>query len=427
MVKMFMCDRRAFLGIFNRKGISLIAVVIIMLIVATLALVVVSTMSSGNISSITDMQAQQAFYLAQAGLEWYMEELENDSDWSSPPPTVTDQPYGAGTYSVSYINPSTRVTHTETSAESIDVTATGKVTGWDGNNVQRVITHTVTKSTGSDTFADFAIFFGGGDGTYDFYIDKEQTITGDIFVNGDLEIDKDCTITGDIIVTGTTDIHEDTTVSGTVTEGADPPANQPTLATAYYDDLIITASGEPEGNVTYNNDTLSGIDYVNGNVTIKNELDGSGTIVATGTISIRKTADIGDNITLIADSDLTMGKNGDVGESVTFYSSSLVQIANGVVLGSGAGTNEGVVLLSPKDIVLKKNITITGFIFGANEVDIDKPNLTLRGNLCGGIFTELDNGAVITKDDTKVDFGSIQGFDTGASTTITISYWQESL
>lgn len=422
MVKMFMYSRRVFRGIFNNSGISLIAVTIIMLITATLALVIASTMSSENISSMTDMQAQQAFYLAQAGLEWYMEELENDSDWSSPPSTVTDQSYGAGTYSVSYANEAT---------DSIDVTATGKVTGWDGNDVQRVITHHAEKSTGGITFADYAIFFGGGDGTYDFYIDKEQTITGDIFVNGDLEIDEDCTITGNVSATGEIEIDEDTNVSGTVTEYVDPPATQPTLTTTYYDDLITTAAGQPAGNRTFEAETISGTEYVNGDVTIDDYIDGSGTIVATGTITINRWTDVGldagDEITLIADGILSMGRDGNVGKNETFYSSSLVQIANGVVLGADAGTNEGVVLLSPQDIILKKNITITGFIFGANEVDIDKPNLTLTGNLCGGILTELDDGAVITKDDTKVSHGSIQGFNTGAVVTITISSWQESL
>jgi len=71
--------------ISNNKGLSLAAVVIVMLIVSTLALLTASFMSSGNISAITDMQAEQAFFIANAGMECYLELLEADSDWSTPP------------------------------------------------------------------------------------------------------------------------------------------------------------------------------------------------------------------------------------------------------------------------------------------------------------------------------------------------------
>lgn len=389
-----------------------------MLVVATLALIIASTMSTGNITSVTDMHAQQAFYLAQAGLEWYMEELENDSDWSSAPSTVTDQPYGAGTYSVSYANAAT---------DSIDVTATGKVTGWDGNDVQRVITHHVAKSlAGGTTFADFAIFYGGGDGTYTGNIAKNQTITGDTFVHGDLDIGKNCTITGSVSATGSISLGSGTEPTGGTSEEVEPPATQPTLTTTYYDGLIATASEEDEEDRDFEAETIAGTIYVNGDVEIDDYIDGSGTIVATGDIEIKKNTDIGDNITLVASGSLGMGKDGNVGTSVTFYSSSDIDLSEGIVLGDGAGAGEGVVLLSPGDIDLAKNITITGFIFG-DDVTVSGANLDLTGNLSGNRLVNLAKGAVITQDSTKVDHGSIQGFDTGDDIAITTSLWQESL
>src|SRR3989338_3058829 len=194
----------------NSKGVSLVAVVIVMLIAATLALILASFMSSGNISAVTDMQAEQALYIASAGMECYLELLEADTDWSTPPTVFTNQAFGAGTFTITYSNQAT---------DSIDVTITGKVTGWDGNSVQRVITQHITKPTGSGTtFADFAIFYGGGDGTIESEIKKEQTITGDIFVKGDLDIGKDCTITGNVSATGEIDVESGTNISGTTTE-----------------------------------------------------------------------------------------------------------------------------------------------------------------------------------------------------------------
>lgn len=411
---MFIYSRIVSPGIFDRRGISLIAVTIVMMLVATLALTIASTMSTGSRSAVIDTQAQQAFYIAEAGLEWYMEQLENDNDWSSPPAVLTGQAFGAGTFNVVYSN---------ATADSIDVTSTGKVIGWDGNNIQRVTSVHVEKDNGGSTFADFAIFYGGGNGTISTLIQKNQTITGDIFINGDLDIGKNCTITGNVSATGSIDIGSGTNISGTTTENADPPAAQPVLTTTYYDSLISTAAGQPAGDRDFEAETISGIIYVNGDVEIDDYIDGPGTIVATGSVDIKRYTDIGDNITIISSGTLLMRRDGNVGESVTFYSSSDIEINNGIVLGSGAGAGEGVVILSPDVIALGNNITITGLIFG-DEVTIGN-NLTLTGNLAGNELISLNQGGVIIKDNTKVDIGSIQGFDAGSTASIAASSWNE--
>jgi hypothetical protein len=127
------------LRISHNKGLSLVAVVIVMLIVASLALVLASFMSSGGIVAITDMQSEQAFYIAHAGMEWYLEQLQGDTNWSNGVPAVkTNQVFGAGTFSVTFSNPT---------RNAIDIVGTGKVNAWDGNTVQRVISCHVTRGT----------------------------------------------------------------------------------------------------------------------------------------------------------------------------------------------------------------------------------------------------------------------------------------
>ncbi|MDP2980716.1 MAG: hypothetical protein Q8N67_01435, partial [Candidatus Omnitrophota bacterium] len=133
-------------GICNNKGISLVAVIIVIMIVASLALFIASSMSSGNIAAITDMQSDQAFYIAQAGLEWYMERLQGDSNWSSAPATATNQAFGAGVYSVIFAN---------NSRNSIDIQGTGVVNAWDGNTVQRVIRYHINRSGGVMTISSW--------------------------------------------------------------------------------------------------------------------------------------------------------------------------------------------------------------------------------------------------------------------------------
>ncbi len=417
MGKMFIYNQMLRQRISNNKGMSLVAVIIVMLIAATLALFVASSMSSGNISAITDMQAEQAFYIASAGMECYLELLEADSDWSTPPAVFTNQAFGAGTFTITYSNQA---------VDSIDVTSTGKVIGWDGNSVQRVIVQHVTKEAGAGTaFSDFAIFYGGGDGTIESEIKKEQTITGDIFVKGNLDIGKNCTITGNVSATGSITVGSGTNISGSTTPNATQPANQPTLTTTYYDSLITTASGQPAGNRTFEAEAISGTVYINGNVTIKDYINGSGTIVATGSVDIKSNVDIGSNITIISDGSLLMRINGTVGKSVTFYSSSDIDLRAGIVLGSGAGAGEGVILLSPGNVVLGNNTTIAGFVFG-DDVTIGT-NLDITGNLSGNRMVSLNTGAVITKDNTKVNYSSINGFNSNAAITITTSLWQETL
>jgi predicted acyltransferase (DUF342 family) len=76
-------------------------------------------------------------------------------------------------------------------------------------------------------------------------------------------------------------------------------------------------------------------------------------------------------------------------------------------------------------VVLGNNTTITGFVFG-DDITMGT-NLDLTGNLSGNRLISLGQGGVITKDSSKVTYGSIQGFNTGLSITLTTSLWQESL
>jgi len=399
-----------------QRGISLIAVVIVMLIISSISLVACLAISHGTASSLTTLKEHQALYIAEAGLEWYKQQLKEDADWSSPPSVKTDQEFGPGIFSVSYSN-QTR--------DSIDITAIGKVVCFDGNYIQRLITQHIEKSDSGTRFSDFAIFFGGGDGSIETSIGRNQDITGDIFIHGDLHIDKNCTIDGDVSATGEITIGSGTYISGTVTEHANFPATQPHLTTRYYDDLITTASSYPSGNRTFNNETISGTIYVNGNVTIKNNLNGSGMIVCTGSVDVNASAVIAAGISIISEGQTLIRKNVTIGKNTFFYSSSEIILNTGIVLGSGAGNGEGVVLLSPGDITLGDNTTITGFVFG-DDVVIGT-NLVLTGNLGGNRLISLARGGVIIKDDTKIDYTEIEGFEPGSGIEIITSLWQEGL
>ena len=228
-----------------------------MMLVAVLALTISLTMSSGSHSAAIDMLSQQTFYIAEAGLEWYIGQLKNDNDWSNPPPVLTNQEFGSGVFSIGYSN---------AESDSIDVTSTGKITIWDGNNIQRVVSAHVEKGGSRPEFADFAVFYGGGNGSITTDINRNQTVTGDIFVNGDLNIGRNSTITGNVSATGSIEVGTGTNISGSITENADPSTAQPVLDTAYYDSLISIAAAQAVGDSDFEAETISGVIYVNGDV-----------------------------------------------------------------------------------------------------------------------------------------------------------------
>lgn len=402
--------------IINKKGISLVAVTFVMLLTAVFSLFISSLISTKSVASVINMQAQQALYLAEAGMEWYKKQLDADSDWSTPPALKTNEAFGAGEFSVTYSN---------ASAVSIDVTSTGKVNGWDSNIVQRVITQHIEKAPDIISFKDFVIFFGGGNGTITTSIERNGNFTGDIFIHGDIDTGRNCSIIGDISSTGTITLGTGTSVSGNVDENASFPALQPTLTTTYYDNLITTAEGQPAGNRTFNNETISGIIYVNGDIVIKNSISGSGTIIAAGFVDIKGTAVINDSINIISNGNILIRQDAVIGKSALLYSSSSITINRNAIIASGAGAGEGTVILSPGDIVFSTGISLTGFVFG-DDVSIGG-DFIFTGNLCGNRLQLLAQRGNLVKDDTKVDYGNIEGFESGVSDAMITSLWKESL
>ena len=105
----------------NDRGISLIAVMIIMLIIATLALVIASMMSTGTASSVIDMQAQQALYIAEAGIENYIYLLYVETYDPDNHPDLT-KTFGEGSYTVTSTYNAVTSVYTLTSTATVDST-----------------------------------------------------------------------------------------------------------------------------------------------------------------------------------------------------------------------------------------------------------------------------------------------------------------
>lgn len=366
---MFIYNQMLLRKISDNKGLSLVAVVIVMLIVASLALLVASLMSSGNIVAITDMQAEQAFYIANAGMECYLELLQADTDWSTPPTVFTNQTFGTGTFTITYANQAT---------DSIDVTSTGKVTGWDGNSVQRVITQHVVKSGGSGYPGGLPAAFGYGIHCFGSNINFRNS-TG--------------TVNGDVASTVQVRNYGSMTINGIVTQNSTVPDPGPIDMASY---LAIADIVQP-GNYTFLAGTYGSpgneqIYYINGAATIRSDVTIYGTVIATGNINVSNRTNI--HIT-----------------SADGYPALI------------AGSSISVSTMSSS--------TIDGLIYADNNVTFDRlSNVTMNTCILAGNNISIQNGSNFTINyDTNITTNPppfFSGYSAG-SATITTSLWQETL
>jgi hypothetical protein len=248
---MFIYSLSACPGISNKRGISLIAVIIVMLVVATLAFVVSSVMSTGNMASILDMQAQQAFYIAEAGLKHVIFKLKDDSDYRASPAAVAED-FGDGSFSVTVTK----------SGSTFTLTSTGSV-----GNTARVIEQIVLIEGGMPEAFDYAIICFGSSVNF-------RKSTG--------------TVNGDIASAKSVQSYNDMTINGTITERSDVADPSPVdMANYEYmaDNIETGGFTFQEGN-TYGSAGNEEIWYIQGIATIERDVTIYGSVIAEGTISM---------------------------------------------------------------------------------------------------------------------------------------------
>jgi hypothetical protein len=88
--------------VYDQRGVSLIAVIIIMLIMSVMGSVLLSMVGTENTSSVGQMRADQSFYIAEGGAEYGQRFMTDTTNWyfftTDPFTIVINQPLGAGTF-----------------------------------------------------------------------------------------------------------------------------------------------------------------------------------------------------------------------------------------------------------------------------------------------------------------------------------------
>jgi len=214
-------------NMMNKKGLGIIAAVLIMLVVAVMGVTLASLLGTNTQSSVNYMQSQQAFFLAESGVQNALLALKSyttGAAWTAAgwtgtypagPMQLAATLTGYGDYNVSIASPATSSPH---------ITSTGYIPNRSASvKAVRVVD---AYAKGTNLFSLYAGFGGGSGGGSSIgvtisggsYTDSYDSSIGRYNVNGNIGSDGDIGTNADITVTGgSSKIHGDATTgpSGT--------------------------------------------------------------------------------------------------------------------------------------------------------------------------------------------------------------------
>lgn len=280
----------------EEKGIILPIVLILTLILMITGLVFLSLGVQENRLVQREIKKRQAFYLAEAGVETAIWQLNYGDQpwlpWSAPwtedgdgNPTRTETLYDPQSSSVGDYE--VTVFDKDSSEPVIESTGYVPSKGAEGRVEKRV---RVILEKGHHQMFDYAIASAAG-----MIIESPGTeITGSCYAVGDITI-QEAIVNGNAAATES--VINGGTVTGTITEGANE-LPFPKFDSDYYQyytvNDIINGDLPIKGRVPY---PVNGILYVTGNVEISNStLVGPGSIVAQGKINIGENSMFGDGL-----------------------------------------------------------------------------------------------------------------------------------
>ncbi|MEE8638343.1 MAG: pilus assembly PilX N-terminal domain-containing protein [Candidatus Margulisiibacteriota bacterium] len=388
-----------------KKGFTLIGAIFIVLVMTLLAITTSTFISSDAVIAVKNYHSQDAFYIASAGVEYYLKQLDGDADWSTPPSQETKS-FSGGVLTI---------TTTNEQRNRITFTVTGLVTSG-ATTYRRGIRSTIQRMGGGlgSIAEDYVLYMGGtGSGTGETNIGNNVTINGSILVDSDVDIGNNTTISGDAQVSG--DITGDTTgITGSAESGSTMPEEPPSLESTYYDNELATAATYSPADKEYaGGKTVSGTTYVNGNIVFKQNctinVTGTATIVATGTILVRNNSTFGDYLHVIAGGLITMENNISIGKYGVWYSSVGFDVGNNEIVGD-VGVGEGTAFLTPGDIDFGNNCSFDGFLYAGGTLSLGN-NTDFSGLIVAGYVEDIGENSTFDLNPDVIDWDGLVGFE----------------
>jgi len=351
----------------NQKGMALLTTLIFVFILVTFAVALLVMTSNDTKLSALQRDSTSAFYLAETGVDkalWYLNTPSSNgvggSDWRTDP----SNDYPDGYLTENYPSGSTnyykiKVKDTTLSdpdlIDPIQINSYGVI--YDGNKIygKRQIQVIAVKkvSPTSEVGYNYAIVTDG-----DLTLHGGISIhNGKVHSNGNLDHTKiggggDFTIDGEITAAGT--------ISGIDGTSGVLPVDLPTVSFDFYKDLAVKGLHEGkyyETSVNFDiNKELSGIHFINGDVTINSEITiNGGAIFATGTI------------TTLGNAKVIHTRRTDWGEDDPLNNNPLAIIARGDIEFKGSSISTNGVIQSYGLITMSGNITVANGAVVAGE------------------------------------------------------------
>ena len=120
----------------RRAGFTIIAAIFIVVIMALLAMVISTFIASDAIMAVRNYYSLKTFYIANAGAEYYLQQLSQSADWSTPPAKETKN-FAGGVFSIAT---------TDEARKQITLISTGTLTQ-EGKTYQRSVMINITRKT----------------------------------------------------------------------------------------------------------------------------------------------------------------------------------------------------------------------------------------------------------------------------------------
>ncbi len=407
----------------NNKGMSLVAVIFIMLVGAVITLLLNNIFSSKSATSANEYLYNKAFFIAEAGRAYTVKKLALIPDWS----TGTSFPYVMNFAGGRFLVASNALT-----SSSVNIRCTGVFT-FEGVTYTRVVESTVSRGGGSGSILGtntlYSYLAGIGDRTTN--IGANATIVGDITANSNIALGNNSRVNGSAHSSGAI-------TGGTVTAERDAYSTEqivtPEIDVTYYQNLINLAGTYPAGNRTYSGtNTLSGRIFVNGNVNIntntniwRNSSSPSVEIICTGAVIGGYNININSNIRFIAGGNISFSGNINFGTGDMLFS---LLPTNTITIGSNnnegsSGAGNGVVILTPGNVTINDNVNFYGLIFAENTIRLGS-NVNMTGSILGGFIDSIGANAVLRLTPNSVNFSTLIGVSGSTGIAIGSSNWHE--
>jgi predicted acyltransferase (DUF342 family) len=330
------------------KRIGLTNILIMIIIILALAFV---NLTYGTYRSfVSEQKRMRAFYITDAGINqavWYLSTPPNlggfGPNWRV---KGLKRYFSIGSYIISVENGN--------APGEILITSVGQAEG-----IKMMLQMTAVYGRSLPPAFNYAIFSGG-----QLQIGGQSSIVGNVYVNDDLTLkDRVMIINGQAITTPGYSIEmlgNPKVVKGVASR---PFPTFPMLDTSFYYDKISyskSMSGDvKQGDAEYNGIDLGGRTiFVNGNVTVKGDIKGRGTIVCTRNMTISGAGRIDDGAMFISNGKLRISGAHTVMGSAYFYSKQALSMDDNTALRGGA------VLLSPTIVEIGSQCIVSGLVYG---------------------------------------------------------------